>query len=514
MLSVQVIAALVGLLSIPLWLSMRRKKSLPPGPHGLPLLGSILSLGREPWITFTEWQHQYGPLFYLTIAGMPVLVINTQKVAADILDRRSVISSDRPRNIVSEIITGGMMFILSQPTDLWKRMRRTAHEMLAPDAVKVYQGSQERDAILLASQMLNEPSDFLNQIGRANGSTSMSVVYGTPPQEDVSNADIRQTREFVGRLLETAPPNFLVHFFPSLERLPRFLSPWRRWAEYWFEQHSLLFGRLFGNAADKLTNGNDTPCVITALMGNEGKHEFSRLESSWLAATLLIAGTETMTSQMEWFMLSMITYPDVMRKAQAQLDEVVGSDRIPTLDDWDRLPYLRALVKELMRWRTTGPLGAPHQLSEDDWYEGYFLPKGSLIFPNVWAMHKETEVYGEDVDNLRPERHLTPEGNLKPASVDSEGHFTYGFGRRICVGRHVANRTLFIQMALILWSFNISPGKDADGNTVLPDPDAMIASGVVVRPPPFLCTLTPRFPEVPKIVAQMMDQAIRPHLES
>ncbi|KAJ7480592.1 cytochrome P450, partial [Mycena latifolia] len=119
-------------------------------------------------------------------------------------------------------------------------------------------------------------------------------------------------------------------------------------------------------------------------------------------------------------------------RSPAELDETVGRDRMPTLADYEHLPFLRALVREVSRWWTNVPLGIPHQLAQDDWYDGYFLPKGSLILPNIWDLHKDRTVYGDDVAAFRPERFLTPADALKPAAPDTkdEGHFSYGFGRR------------------------------------------------------------------------------------
>jgi cytochrome P450 len=80
----------------------------------------------------------------------------------------------------------------------------------------------------------------------------------------------------------------------------------------------------------------------------------------------------------------MVVFPDVQKKAQAELDEVVGRGKSPTFADYDHLPYIRALVKETLRWRSAFPLGIPHRVIQDDTYEGYRIPKGATCIPNVW----------------------------------------------------------------------------------------------------------------------------------
>lgn len=80
----------------------------------------------------------------------------------------------------------------------------------------------------------------------------------------------------------------------------------------------------------------------------------------------------------------MTLYPDVQKKAQAEIDEVVGTGRLPGFEDRENLPYTNALVKESLRWHPVGPMGLPHVSTEDDMYEGYFIPKGSLLLANIW----------------------------------------------------------------------------------------------------------------------------------
>ena len=80
----------------------------------------------------------------------------------------------------------------------------------------------------------------------------------------------------------------------------------------------------------------------------------------------------------------MTAYPEVQRKAQEEIDRVVGSDRLPNIRDREDLPYVNAIAKEVLRWHPVGPLGFPHLSTEEDVYEGYFIPKGSIVIPNIW----------------------------------------------------------------------------------------------------------------------------------
>ena len=194
------------------------------------------------------------------------------------------------------------------------------------------------------------------------------------------------------------------------------------------------------------------------------------------------AGAETTSAVMAWFSLAMLAYPEVQARAQAELDAVVGRTRLPTFADYPHLPYIRATVKEALRWRPVDPVGLPHRSIEDDWYEGMFIPKGTVCIANVWHLNRDPEIYGEDAGHFNPARHLDTDGNIAPGPPDTkeESHFTYGFGRRLCVGRHVANNSLFIDIAILLWATKMERKKDASGRLLPLDVDGFVEDGLVV----------------------------------
>ena len=194
------------------------------------------------------------------------------------------------------------------------------------------------------------------------------------------------------------------------------------------------------------------------------------------------AGADTTSGVMAWWLLAMITYPETQKRAQAELDAVVGRSRVPTFADFEHLPYVRSMVKESLRWRSAFPIGAPHRCMEDDWYEGYFIPAGTTVIANVWEMNRDTEVYGTDAAEFNPARFLDAQGNMAPGIADTkeESHLSFGFGRRICMGRHVASNSLFVFYAMLLWSMNIEPGTDENGRPVILDVERVVQEGLVV----------------------------------
>jgi len=230
-----------------------------------------------------------------------------------------------------------------------------------------------------------------------------------------------------------------------------------------------------------------------------------------------------------WWVLAMMAHPEIPKRAQDELDVVVGRFRPPTFADGPNLPYIQAMVKEALRWRAAVSLGAPHLSTEDDWYEGMFIPKGTMCFANLWQCNLDPAFYGDDAAEFNPGRFLDEHGRLIPGPVETrdEGHSTYGFGRRACVGKHAANDSLFISMATVLWAVRLECPRDEGGKEVPLDRETAVDLGTVLyatviylvmfvtgfefrlmvssRPVPYRCNATPRFAEAASLLAEQME---------
>jgi cytochrome P450 len=202
----------------------------------------------------------------------------------------------------------------------------------------------------------------------------------------------------------------------------------------------------------------------------------------------------------------MLHNPDVQEKAQAELDKVIGFDRMPEYEDKDNLPYINAIINEALRWRPVAVLGGqPHAVIEDDVYNGMFIPKGSTVFANFYGIMQDPEMF-PDPATFRPERFLeTTNPRLKNFDLP------FGFGRRSCPGIHLARNSLFINVARLLWGFRINPATDEKGKEIMPDCNAY-TNGFNSRPVAFPCRFTPRSPKVTSCIETEW-QAIQPRLE-
>ncbi len=185
---------------------------------------------------------------------------------------------------------------------------------------------------------------------------------------------------------------------------------------------------------------------------------------------------------MGFWVIAMLAYPETQARAHAELDAVVGRTRLPTFADHPHLPYIRAMVKELLRWRPIAPLITPHRVTEDDWYDGMFIPKGTICLANAWHMNRVPEIYGKNTDDFDPARYLDASGDIAPgvSELKKDGHFTYGFGKRNCVGRHMADNSLFINITTLLWATKMERKKDASGHFLPLDVDGYLDDGLVM----------------------------------
>ncbi|KAK7462926.1 hypothetical protein VKT23_007506 [Stygiomarasmius scandens] len=489
----------------------RSRTRLPPGPRGVPILGNVFQLDiSQPWRTFTKWKQRYGPLVYVNMAGQPIVILSSKKTVEDLLDRRAAKYSDRPRILVGrEYLTRNLDMVLISHTERWRKMRRASETALGLRMAMNYQYKQAEESVLLAHDLLKKSSDWKFHTHRTASSNILSIVYDLPSVQSSNDPILAFMDYYVSRSAEALlPGSHMVDTFPILDYLPDVLAHWRRKAGKDFQKFTNKFEKMFLKIKSKSLAGMEQrPSFCATLVETEAKHGMSDVESSWLAGVLYAAGQETSTTVLHWFLFIMLLFPEVQRQAQDELDRVVGRSRLPSPADMKHLPYIQAIVKEIVRWKPPTPIGVPHASNEDDYYDGFFIPKGTVIIPNVWHLNRDPEIYGPDADQFRPERHLDQQGNLRDPKDD--GHFTFGFGQRVCVGRHVANNFLSIAFATILWALRIEPVKDHAGNDILPDIDAEVSyNAVIIRPPPFEFVTVARFEDVDTLMQQAREEIL------
>ncbi|KAH9012295.1 cytochrome P450 [Lactarius pseudohatsudake] len=482
-------------------------RSLPPGPRGLPIIGHAHLFRDKSWM-YRQDCKRFGDMMYLNAFGQPVLVLQSLKAAFELLEKRANISSDRPRFIVAdEILCGGLFSAAMIYGDLWRRTRRAAHEGLTKLAVRDYHPILRKEATLLSSAILDDQGALELHFQRSSASAILSILYDYPTLEHNDDETLKRIHTFIGRVSEAASPGaYLVELLPWMMHIPETFAKWKREGRKHFREHTNMFNGLLNAVRGDVSKGSERPSMSATLIKNSDRNGLSGEEMAWLIGTLyrLPLVQKRPLPALSWWALAMVAHPEVQKRAQAELDAVVGRARPPTFSDVSGLQYIQAIVKETLRWRPSLALGIPHNTTEDIWYDGVFIPKGTTCISNLWQCHHDPAFYGDDAAKFNPERFLDANGRLTsgPAETRDEGHSAYGFGRRACVGKHVANDSLFITIATVLWAANLERVRDENGKEVTPDTDAFVDTGMVVRPLTYWFDVTPRFPEARSILAE------------
>ncbi|VDB95682.1 unnamed protein product [Peniophora sp. CBMAI 1063] len=476
-------------------------RKVPPGPSGLPFIGNALQMVGDQWLQFSEWRREYGDIIYLKAMGQPMVVLNNPAIAAELLERRASIYSDRPTMIVGhDILSDGLMLPSSRYGETWRRMRKAAHEALNKVVVHGLTEYQLEEAIVMVRNTMQNAAGWDRFIRNATASTMLRSVYDESPASKEHDVRVKQINEFSEYAASAAAPGaYWVEVMPWMRHIPSVLAPWKRQAQEHYKFYNALFHSFLGRVQDGIDDGSERASFSATLIRDSNRYRLKTRENVWLAASIYAAGSDTTRAALGWFSLAMLLYPDVQKRAQDELDAVVGHSRIPTFADLPRLPYISAIIKEVIRWRPVTPIGVPHRSTQDDYYDGYFIPKGTVVIPNVWEMNHDPAIFGDDAHLFNPGRFLDEKGELLstlPGSKD-DGHYAFGFGRRICVGKHVANNSLFIDIAVSLWAFSFVNVK---GQT--PSAEGCIDEGLVVSPKSFEVDVQPRFAEAFSVLSQ------------
>ncbi|KZT05260.1 cytochrome P450 [Laetiporus sulphureus 93-53] len=454
--------------------------------------------------TFTEWGVKYGDIIYARVLQKHIVILNSVRAARDLLEKRGATYSDRPRFVLlSELIESVKPNILLMSVgDEWRKHRKWFQTTLSSRvSLDGYRPMQRREVVKLLSNMIQTPQDFLSHLKRYTAGVLMEISYG----HTVTSADddfVRMADEVGAEIAEIGEVgSTLVDLFPIFKYVPTWLpgpGTFKRRAlelkRFTFETMSLPYE----NVKAKMASGSAKPSYVSNLL-QETSHTAGGIEDEARiragAAVIYQVGIDTTSTFLISFVLAMVLYPEVYRKAQAEMDAVVGQARLPTPDDQPMLPYLECVLKEVLRWCCPAPLGVPHYVSQDDQYRDYYIPGGTMIISNIWAMTRDEDMY-PNPEVFNPDRFLkTTDGTedlLDPRT------FAFGFGRRVCPGRLLASSNAWLVAANLVATMDIGRDCDSSGQEIIPVPK--FSSGSVRHPRPFPCKIRPRSDKVVQII--------------
>ena len=268
--------------------------------------------------------------------------------------------------------------------DLFRRMRKLMHVLTMPTAATSYQPVQIIESQRLLRDLIRTPDRYESLFERYAGSLIMRLAYGTLIQTG-EEPELRRILGVVHTVERVASPGaYLVDTFPVLMYLPEWLAPFKREARKLHNNEIGLFRDLLYGVKEKMEQRKAPDCFAKTFWERQAEFALSDDEAAYVIGTLFEAGSGTTAAAMMSFCLAMVRYPEWQAKLQEQIDAVVGKERMPEFEDIPALPIVRAVAKEVLRWRPVTAGGLPHELVKDDVYDGFFFPAGTNIHPNQW----------------------------------------------------------------------------------------------------------------------------------
>ncbi|KAF5576029.1 cytochrome P450 monooxygenase [Fusarium pseudocircinatum] len=483
---------------IPNSITDSRRKKLPPGPSGWPLIGNLFDLSDSELVRYRlrEWQQKYGDVFYTKIGGTDYIWLSSPKAVKDLMDKKSGIYSSRPSLPLAQDVASGKsrQLFMAYGSD-WRGLRKHSHALLNLNTSNKYRPIQDFESKVVLNDLLKQPDQFYTINRRYSTSVIMLVTYGyrIPSFEDPIITKIFSVLENLS--IMSAPGAFIVETLPGLSKLPQWLlGNWRSWGERAFAHDSQIYLDLWNTLKKTTDEGTARDCFCKDFyLSDPKKNGIDDLLAAYTCGGLVEAGSETTATTINNWTLAMVLNPEIMKRGQEELDRVVGSGRLPQWEDEKDLPYVRAMIKETLRWRPVNKFGMYHALTEDDWYDGHFIPKDSVVVLNWWAIQYDRSRY-VDPEKYEPARYLDTKGSaaelMNAQNPYDRDHFSYGAGRRACPGVHLAEKSLFIVISRTLWGFNIQKKKDAKGSVI--DPVTRMMPGFLSVPEPFECDIVCR----------------------
>lgn len=480
--------------------SAKQHKHLAPGPSPYPLIGNLLQLvGKPGHVAMTEIAEEYGKIYTLYLpGGQRCVVVNSIDLAREALLTRRDDFSGRPVTFIADYLSRGLKDIICADfTQTMILQRKIAHS-----ALRMYGSGLKRLEGLICSEVEQlakrisaregKPFDPKEEIQLVVLNVICAIVYGE--SYDIEDEEFLRIVKYNDEFIRLFGSYNILDLLPWLRFLP--LEDMKRLRESRairddildtkYREHKQRFEE--DNANNNFEINDLTDALLRAYyeaQAEDGKVE-QLLTEDHLVMTMndvFNAGLETSATTLRWLMAYMATYPEIQARVHAELDNVIGSGRMPNLNDRGNLPYLESTVAEVLRIRAIVPLSLPHKSTCDTSLGGYDIPKDTMLITNVWAIHHDVDEWKKP-EVFNPERFLDTEGKFSAAGARS--YLPFSAGRRGCLGESLAKTELFLIASRVLHQFKVEnpPGQEL--------PDLTGEVGVVLMPGKFEVCITER----------------------
>nr|XP_027082129.1 geraniol 8-hydroxylase-like [Coffea arabica] len=431
-------------------------RKTPPGPKGLPIIGSLLELGPRPNQSLAALAKIHGPIMTLKLGSITTIVASSPEAAKEILQKQEQVFSDRTVPCVVTAQPYHKTSLAWAPGDQrWRSYRRIcATQMFTNQRLDLLQPLRHKkveDLMLYFKKHSDSTAPV--DIGRASFATALNVISSTMFSIDIVDLDSENAQEFKDLILgithNAGKPN-LSDYFPlikplDLQGVKQNIRPFYQRLNEIFDD--LIFKRLEARKSGE-SRKDDFLDVLLDQCEEEGSG-FNHETIKSLSTDFFIAGSDTNAISVEWAMAELLRKPEAMQKARDEIIQNIGFKRLVKDSDIDQLPYLQAVVKETMRLHPPTPLLIPYKANKDTQVFGFNVPKDSQVLVNAWAIGRDPS-YWENPASFSPERFLGSCLDFKGRDFE---YIPFGAGRRICPGIPLAIRMVSLMLASCIQAF-------------------------------------------------------------
>ncbi|XP_071696338.1 flavonoid 3'-monooxygenase-like [Rutidosis leptorrhynchoides] len=443
-------------------LRTRHPNRLPPGPTPWPLIGNLPHLGPVPHHSLAALAKKYGPLMHLRLGFVDVVVAASASVAAQFLKTHDANFASRPPNSGGKHIAYNYQDLVFAPYGpRWRMLRKICSvHLFSTKALDDYRHVRQEEVAILTRVLVSAGKSPVNLGQLLNVCTINAlarVMIGRRVFEPDGDKKANEFKDMVVELMVLAGEFNLGDFIPALDWLD--LQGIVKKMKKLHVRFDSFLSKILEEHKKGNYNGSGHSDLLSTLISlkddvNEVGGKLSDVEIKALLLNLFTAGTDTSSSTVEWAIAELIRHPQLMKQAREEIDTIVGKDRLVTELDLNRLTFLQAIVKETFRLHPSTPLSIPRIAAESCEVDGYYIPKGSTLLVNVWAIARDPKMWTDPL-KFNPTRFLA-EG--EKANADVKGNdfevIPFGAGRRICVGMSLGLRMVQLLVGTLIQTFD------------------------------------------------------------
>lgn len=453
------IASAVLIIAFALDKILRRKKNLPPGPLGLPIVGYLPFLTKFPHLKFIELSEKYGKIFSLHLGSQLVVILNDGDDIREAFSKKELLA--RPPNSPFHLFGKLETPFFSPNLRMWQEQRRfvvqTMKDLgLGKSKIEGHIQDEIQHFLKLLEESKGKPMNLIKPLTPSMSNNICSLVFGERYEYDSPDRIImdKALEVVAGSLAQTG--SFI--FFPWIKHFPIILKLLD------LERVIEAANNIFNLIDEKIRRHKETLdpknardyidnylLEIQARKVVDPETTFSDETLKGSTLNLFGAGSETVRTSISWCMYIMAAFPDVQKRVRKEIEDVLGPSKFPQFPDQKNMPYTQAVIREVLRWKTIAPLNILRYSLDDIEVSGYKIPKGTVVIANFWSVHHDPKNW-KNPEDFQPDRFLNPDGTVQKSNY----FMPFSVGKRSCPGETMALMETFLYFVAILQKFQVA----------------------------------------------------------